>query len=145
VRMPDISTVFPAKYYRVEEIPKDEMELNDNELLVPVNHFSKEVYSTFGTPFLIKIIHDETLADVKERIVNKTGIPDKELEKYKFAICQGVRANFIPDTHVMNLQDFKTPPTSQGQGQRPWLGMEHPNKTKRTRLNYLEKAIKIYN
>lgn len=35
--------------------------------------------------------------------------------------------------------------SAQGQGQRPWLGMEHPNKTKRTRLNYLEKAIKIYN
>lgn len=34
---------------------------------------------------------------------------------------------------------------AQGQGQRPWLGMEHPNKSKRTRLNYLEKAIKIYN
>jgi hypothetical protein len=33
------------------------MELSENELLVPVNHFSKEVYSTFGTPFLIKIIH----------------------------------------------------------------------------------------
>jgi len=43
--------------YRVEEIPKNEMELNENELLVPVNHFSKEVYSTFGTPFLIKIVH----------------------------------------------------------------------------------------
>lgn len=43
--------------YRVEEIPKDEMELGENELLVPVNHFSKEVYSTFGTPFLIKIVH----------------------------------------------------------------------------------------
>lgn len=33
------------------------MELGENELLVPVNHFSKEVYSTFGTPFLIKIIN----------------------------------------------------------------------------------------
>lgn len=43
--------------YRVEEIPKDEVELGENELLVPVNHFSKEVYSTFGTPFLIKIVH----------------------------------------------------------------------------------------
>lgn len=43
--------------YRVEEIPNDELELNDNELLVPVNHFSKEVYSTFGTPFLIKIVN----------------------------------------------------------------------------------------
>lgn len=43
--------------YRVEEVPKDELELNENELLVPVNHFSKEVYSTFGTPFLIKIVH----------------------------------------------------------------------------------------
>lgn len=33
------------------------MDLGENELLVPVNHFSKDAYSTFGTPFLIKIIH----------------------------------------------------------------------------------------
>lgn len=49
--------LFFVLVYRVEEVPTDEMELSDNELLVPVNHFSKEVYSTFGTPFLIKIIH----------------------------------------------------------------------------------------
>lgn len=31
--------------------------------------------------------------------------------QYKFAICQGVRSTFIPDNHIMNLKDFKTPPT----------------------------------
>lgn len=31
--------------------------------------------------------------------------------QYKFAICQGVRATFIADNHVMNLQDFKAIPT----------------------------------
>lgn len=30
--------------------------------------------------------------------------------------------------------------------QRPWLGLDHVNKApKRPRINYLEKAIKIYN
>lgn len=36
-------------------------------------------------------------------------------------------------------------PVSDATG-RPWLGLEHINKTpKRSRVNYLEKAIKIYN
>lgn len=55
--------------YRVEEIPNDELELSDNELLVPVNHFSKEVYSTFGTPFLIKIIEVSSKFNFKYKYI----------------------------------------------------------------------------
>ena len=44
-----------TKTYRVEEIPADEMVPSEDELLIPVAHFYKEVYSTFGTPFLLKI------------------------------------------------------------------------------------------
>jgi len=48
------------------------LELAENELLVPVNHFSKEVYSTFGTPFLIKIIHVSEEPNIIDNcIVNK--------------------------------------------------------------------------
>lgn len=35
---------------------------------------------------------------------------------------------------------------SAGSTSKPWIGLEHINKTpKRSRVNYLEKAIKIYN
>ena len=44
-----------TKSYRIEEIPKEEVTLRDNETLIPVAHFHKEVYSTFGVPFLLKI------------------------------------------------------------------------------------------
>lgn len=36
--------------------------------------------------------------------------------------------------------------TVQGLPTKPWLGLEHVNKApKRSRYNYLEKAIKIHN
>ncbi|ESO99743.1 hypothetical protein LOTGIDRAFT_176495, partial [Lottia gigantea] len=53
-----LDTFNPAagtKTYRIEEIPKDEDELADDELLIPVAHFQKEIYSTFGVPFLLKV------------------------------------------------------------------------------------------
>lgn len=43
------------KFYRIEEIPKDEVNLANDEMLIPVAHFQKDVYTTFGTPFLLKI------------------------------------------------------------------------------------------
>lgn len=44
-----------TKIYRVEEIPKEEIKLELGEFVVPVAHFQKEIYQTFGTPFLLKL------------------------------------------------------------------------------------------
>lgn len=39
-----------------QEIPLDQVDLDkDSEMLIPVAHFHKEVFGTFGTPFLLKI------------------------------------------------------------------------------------------
>lgn len=46
-----------TRSYRIEEIPKDELNLADDEMLVPVAHFHKDIYSTFGIPFYFKIKH----------------------------------------------------------------------------------------
>jgi ubiquitin carboxyl-terminal hydrolase 7 len=43
--------------HRIEEIPKDEVTLSVDEVLVPVAHFHKDIFSTFGTPFFIKVKH----------------------------------------------------------------------------------------
>lgn len=45
------------KIYRIEDTPKEELRLDSNEFLVPVAHFHKEAYQTFGVPFLLKIRH----------------------------------------------------------------------------------------
>ena len=44
-----------TKTFRLEEIPADEQEVGEGELLVPVAHFTKEVFTTFGSPFILKI------------------------------------------------------------------------------------------
>uniref|UniRef100_T1GTK6 ubiquitinyl hydrolase 1 n=1 Tax=Megaselia scalaris TaxID=36166 RepID=T1GTK6_MEGSC len=71
----------PQKIYRIEEIPKDELVLGENEMLIPVSHFSKEIYNAFGTPFFIKAQHGETYGVLKERIQKRLNVPDKEWEK----------------------------------------------------------------
>jgi ubiquitin carboxyl-terminal hydrolase 7 len=44
-----------SKTFRIEEIPKDELKMQNGEFLVPVAHFQKEIYQTFGIPFLLKL------------------------------------------------------------------------------------------
>ncbi|XP_023287513.1 ubiquitin carboxyl-terminal hydrolase 7-like [Orussus abietinus] len=141
------------KMYRIEEIPKDELVLADDEMLIPVAHFHKDVFSTFGIPFLFKIKHGEPFAKMKERLLKKLGVQEKEFEK--FVVVAVSKPQFIIDApeYCIDLTDFKVNPnqtypllnagTAQ---QRPWLGLDHVNKApKRSRINYLEKAIKIYN
>ncbi|XP_013784489.1 ubiquitin carboxyl-terminal hydrolase 7-like [Limulus polyphemus] len=138
-----------TKTYRIEEIPKDELHLEDDELLVPCAHFHKEVFSTFGVPFLLRIKHKEPFTKVRERIQKKLDIPDKEFEKYKFAIVVMGQPQYINEDaeYLVNLQDFLPhPPQGSSLPPKPWLGLEHINKApKRSRCNYLEKAIKIHN
>ncbi|XP_055857807.1 ubiquitin carboxyl-terminal hydrolase 7-like [Episyrphus balteatus] len=133
------------KIYRIEEVPRDELLLMDTEMLIPVAHFSKDIYSSFGIPFFIKARHGEPFSALKERIQIKLNIPEKEWEKFKFATVALGRIEYIADDNLaINLDIFKH--TTQGGSPLPFFGLEHVNKSqKRTRYNYLEKAIKIYN
>ncbi|CAG0888119.1 unnamed protein product [Darwinula stevensoni] len=138
-----------TRVFRIEEVPKDETNLRENEVLMPCAHFQKEIFSTFGTPFYLKITHGESFARVKERIHKRLEVPDKEFEKWKFALVVMGRATYIDnEDFVVDLKEFRPHLTPGGPGSatRPWLGLEHVNKApKRTRYNYLEKAIKIHN
>lgn len=67
--------------YRFEEIPSSELHLTEDEMLIPVSHFYKNVLDVFGIPFFIKIKQGEPFGVLKERIQNKLAVPDKEWEK----------------------------------------------------------------
>lgn len=102
------STQQNQKSYRIEEIPLDEMNLKDDEMLISVVHFYKDTYNTFGIPFLIKIKNDETWANVKERIQKKLNLSEKEWEKYKVAKIVLERVDYIQDdTEKVNVNFFK--------------------------------------
>nr|XP_012150583.1 PREDICTED: ubiquitin carboxyl-terminal hydrolase 7 isoform X5 [Megachile rotundata] len=144
-----------TKLYRIEEIPNDELNLAADEMLVPVAHFHKDVFSTFGIPFFFKIKHGEPFPKMKERLLKKLGVQEKEFEKFKFAVVSMGKPHFIMDSpdYCMDLEDFRFHPSqfyalsnAGATPHIPWLGLEHVNKApKRSRINYLEKAIKIYN
>ena len=51
-----------TKSYRIEEIPKEHAKLEPNEFLLPVAHFQKETYQTFGVPFLLKVKNVSSLS-----------------------------------------------------------------------------------
>ncbi|KXJ26613.1 Ubiquitin carboxyl-terminal hydrolase 7 [Exaiptasia diaphana] len=135
--------------FRIEEIPKDQRSLKTNEILVGVAHFNKEIYQTFGTPFLVRVSDGESISSLRDRVKSKLDLQDKEFDKVKFAIINMGRANYLPEEadHVISIKDFQPHFTSNTQPvSKPWLGLDHANKApKRSRYSYLERPIKIHN
>ncbi|KAJ7975931.1 ubiquitin carboxyl-terminal hydrolase 12 [Quillaja saponaria] len=74
-----------------EEISEEEKNLDPNDRLILVSHFSlKEAHmnmqaKNFGKPFLLVIHERETLAEVKVRIQKKLNVPDEKFSEWKFA------------------------------------------------------------
>ncbi|ELW67621.1 Ubiquitin carboxyl-terminal hydrolase 7 [Tupaia chinensis] len=130
-----------------QEIPLDQVDIDkENEMLITVAHFHKEVFGTFGIPFLLRIHQGEHFREVMKRIQSLLDVQEKEFEKFKFAIVMMGRHQYInEDEYEVNLKDFEPQPGNMSHP-RPWLGLDHFNKApKRSRYTYLEKAIKIHN
>ena len=148
------------KSYRIEEISADQRDLGEDELLVPVAHYQKEPYSTFGHPFLLKVKEGEAFDTVKERIQKVLDVSDKEFEKYRVSLVTMGRPRYLDEEQIktVRLRDFSLNSSATGQQgaekqhstgnthAKPFIGLQHQNKnSKRARYNYMEKAIKIYN
>jgi ubiquitin carboxyl-terminal hydrolase 7 len=84
----DSSQMSANKLYRVEQIQPDELELvgrptntglgPGEDYLLPVAHFSKEVYATFGTPFHVRVRNGEPFKDVRARIQKRLDVNEKD-------------------------------------------------------------------
>ncbi|XP_037723388.1 ubiquitin carboxyl-terminal hydrolase 7 isoform X1 [Drosophila subpulchrella] len=136
------STQGAQKTYRIEEVPAEEMQLAENEFLIPVAHFSKELYNSFGVPFLTKARQGEPYGALKQRIQRRLNVPDKEWENYKFSVITMGHNSDVNDNTPVDLEVYRSWTT----GQLPFFGLDHINKSrKRSSLNFSEKAIKIYN
>lgn len=139
------------KSYRIEEIPSDQTDIEEDEMLVPVAHYQKEAYSTFGHPFLMKVKEGESFESVKERVQAFLDVPDKEFEKYRVSLVYMGRPRYLDEEQIksVRLRDFvlnQDTKNSGSQHAKPFIGLQHQNKnSKRARYNYMEKAIKIYN
>ena len=84
-----------TKSYRLEEIPKDQEELQEGEILVPVAHFSKEIFSTFGSPFLILLVQGDTVGSVKQKIQEKLGVSSIFKNKLTIKVMKKIDFAFL--------------------------------------------------
>ncbi|CAI8053204.1 Ubiquitin carboxyl-terminal hydrolase 7 [Geodia barretti] len=50
-----VSELHTQKMYRIEEVRKEEVELDEDEAFLPIAHFHKAPGNTFGTPFVIVV------------------------------------------------------------------------------------------
>lgn len=138
---PATSRTFP-----IEEIPLDQVDIDkENEMVITVTHFHKEVFGTFGLPFLLRIHQGEHFREVMKRIESLLDLQE-EFATFKFATVMMGRHQYInEDEDEVKLKDFEPQPGNMSHP-RLWLGLDHFNKApKRCHYTYLEKTIKIHN
>ncbi|VDM76722.1 unnamed protein product [Strongylus vulgaris] len=136
----------PSMYMgRVEEVPQDQLVVRNNEYLVPIAHFDKDPGRMFGVPFFLKVSNDELLSSVRERIQARLEIPEKEYEKYKFALISSsrvVRYLDMTSNGRVNLAELGHAHVAS-LATSPYLGLDHMNKSRGARGSHAaEKAIK---
>ncbi|KAF9113641.1 hypothetical protein BGX27_001116 [Mortierella sp. AM989] len=130
-----INMIHDAFNFYVEEIPKDEYELPEDQDPLPCFHFQGDIVRTHGIPFNIVVKEGETFADTKTRIRARLGMNEKDFAKVKFIIysTQG-RATQLNDEDI--LSEIELAPGDQ-------LGLDHIDKSGRGKGFGLEKAIFI--
>lgn len=126
---------------RVEEVPKEEENLEQGDLVINAAHFNKSAEDTFGVPFTVRVRNGEPYSDVKKRIRERLDVAnDKEFDAYNFVLVTKSKCIAIPnkddvvvDTEILTKENCK-----------PWLGVEH-KPPKRPRYAPSEKSIIIHN
>ncbi|XP_065066038.1 ubiquitin carboxyl-terminal hydrolase 7-like [Rhopilema esculentum] len=132
--------------YRLEAVNEEDLTIDEDSVIIQVAHFNKEVYNTFGTPFLLKLRDGEKVGSVRKRIREKLDMPEKEFDKIRFARVQMGKADYFSDDDDQQISSKCFQSSANTTTNRPWLGLDHVNKSsKRTRYAYAEKPIKIHN
>ncbi|EJD02278.1 cysteine proteinase [Fomitiporia mediterranea MF3/22] len=120
-----------------EEIPREELEADEADKIINVFHFSKEVSRTHGVPFKFVVKQGEKFSETKKRLQARINVSDKEVSKYRFALVQAAtfkQPSYIEDEDM--IYDHKFAPDD-------CLGLDHLDKSGRTRQGAGEKAIVI--
>jgi ubiquitin carboxyl-terminal hydrolase 7 len=67
---------------RVEPVPHDQQHVEPSkEMLICVAHFNKDVMSTFGVPFIMKIKHGEQYSAIRDRVRKMLQVNEKDFDK----------------------------------------------------------------
>ncbi|KAL3318378.1 Ubiquitin carboxyl-terminal hydrolase 7 [Cichlidogyrus casuarinus] len=130
-----------SSVYRIEEVPADEQDLEQDQRVIWVAHVEPESQKCFGTPFSIPIKLGESFSAIKERMRKRLDVTEKEFEKWKLIYSNQHQFSYLPPNQDISvvLTLFQTNDNTQ-----PLLLIEH-KPAKRPRYAPSQKPIKIHN
>ncbi|CAD6193075.1 unnamed protein product [Caenorhabditis auriculariae] len=141
----------PEYTIRVEQVPRNQSVIGTNDYLIPVSYFDRITKEMFGVPFLFKVTDGEPLSSVHGRLRDVLEVPEREFEKYKFALVDQARVVRYLDMNsdgLVNLAELGYQPGRSPMvdvAAIPYLGLEHVNKRGSRNAHAAEKAIRIHN
>ena len=124
--------------FLVECCSKEESEMQQGDLLIPVQHIESNNY-IFGNPFMFVAKKDEKLESIKKRIQEKLGVEESEFKKWKFMTqdWKGPTKAIEDDFVVTDEKRFEDPKLYI------YLAMRHNDLHKKTSSLYKEEGIVI--
>ncbi|ORX62673.1 cysteine proteinase [Hesseltinella vesiculosa] len=127
----------PMSQLYIEEVPLEETKsTGDEDVLINVFHFQRDITRSHSVPFKFLVIKDEPMDDTKRRLQARTGMSDKDWAKVKTCIVSQYSATPIEE------DDFKLS-DHQWQKLDDTLGLEHIDKTGRANRNGTERGLTI--
>jgi ubiquitin carboxyl-terminal hydrolase 7 len=109
-----------------EEVPVEELQAKEEDKIINVFHFSKDLHRTHGVPFKFVIKPREKFAETKVRLQKRLDMSDKDFSRFRFALVQSStykQPAYLEDADV--IYDHKFLPDDV-------LGLDHVDKTGRT-------------
>jgi len=133
-----ISSLNDYARLRIEEIPKEEAQVDESQKRIHVVHFHKDygIVQPHSSPFYQVIQRDETVTKFKQRIAARLGLSEEEVGKWRIAIVSFGKPEYLQDTDVVGKYEYSN---------TDYLGLEHPDTTTaRSMHRPSEKPIKIF-
>ncbi|KAF9582420.1 hypothetical protein BGW38_000230, partial [Lunasporangiospora selenospora] len=96
-----ISTIHEAFTLYVEEVPVEELELKDDEYVLPCVHFMGDPSRLHSVPFWIVVKPEEPFSETKVRLRAKLGMNEKDFAKIKFNLLSTNHVTALNDTTVL--------------------------------------------
>lgn len=108
-----------------EEVPLEELNATEEDKIINVFHFSKDVQRTHGVPFRLVVKPGEKFFDTRKRLQARLDIGDKEFSRFRFALVQSStfkQPAYLEDEDI--IYDHKFLPDDV-------LGLDHVDRTGR--------------
>jgi len=111
-----------------EEVPEEELQASEQDKIINVFHYTKEVSRTHGVPFRFVLKPGEKFSETKKRLIARLGVSETLFLKH-YKVCLIQVATFKQPSQIEDndiIYDHKFAPED-------CLGIDHPDKSgKRT-------------